>query len=43
MFSEFHRLRLVLGATDSDVDGSGSKLALQYTTILGAHGHGVNW
>jgi hypothetical protein len=43
MFSEFHRLRLVLGASDSDVDGSGSKLALQYTTILGAHGHGVNW
>lgn len=43
MFSEFHRLRFVIGASDSDVDGSGSKFAVQYTTILGAHGHGVNW
>jgi len=43
LFSEFHRLRFVLGASDSDVDGSGSKFLVQYTTILGAHGHGVNW
>lgn len=43
MFSEFHRLRLVLGASDSDLDGSATRVALQYTTILGAHGHGVNW
>ncbi|HVS19428.1 MAG TPA: hypothetical protein VMT18_12560 [Planctomycetota bacterium] len=43
MFSEFHRLRFVLGASDSDLEGNGTRLALQYTTILGAHGHGVNW
>jgi len=43
MFSEFHRLRFVVAASDSDLEGSGTRLALQYTTILGAHGHGVNW
>lgn len=43
MFSEFHRLRFVLASNDSDFNGTSSRVALQYTAVLGAHGHGVNW
>jgi hypothetical protein len=43
MFSEFHRLRFVLAHTDSDLDGDTSRFVVQYTAVLGAHGHGVNW
>jgi len=44
MFSEFHRLRFAVAALESDAEGEDSlRLALQYTAVLGAHGHGVNW
>ncbi len=43
MFSEFHRLRFVLALNDSDIDGESSRFVVQYTAVLGAHGHGVNW
>lgn len=43
MFSEFHRLRFVLAHGDSDLDGDSSRFVVQYTAVLGAHGHGVNW
>ncbi len=43
MFSEFHRLRFVLAHRDSDLDGESSRAVVQYTAVLGAHGHGVNW
>ncbi len=43
MFSEFHRLRFVLAHNDSDIDGETSRFVVQYTAVLGAHGHGVNW
>ncbi|MCC7014665.1 MAG: hypothetical protein IT454_19040 [Planctomycetes bacterium] len=43
MFSEFHRLRLVLAHSDGEGDDPLATLALQYTAIVGAHGHGVNW
>jgi hypothetical protein len=41
-FSEFHRLRF--GIASIDVDGADElRGTLQYTAILGAHGHGVNF
>lgn len=43
MFSEFHRLRFVLAHNDSDLDGESTRFVVQYTAVLGAHGHGVNW
>ena len=44
MFSEFHRLRFAVAALESDAEGEDSlRLAVQYTALLGAHGHGVNW
>ncbi len=43
-FSEFQRLRLAASDHKSDVPNSDSvRLALQYSLVLGAHGHGVNW
>jgi len=42
-FSEFHRLRFVVGAAESDLDGDSLTFAVQYTGIVGAHGHGINW
>jgi len=41
-FSEFQRLRLGLSAIDRE-DEDAFRVALQYTAVLGAHGHGVNW
>lgn len=43
MFSEFHRLRLVLAVAESDLDDTSTRVALQYTAFVGAHGHGINW
>lgn len=43
LFSEFHRIRLVAALNDSDIDGETSRFVVQYTAVLGAHGHGVNW
>lgn len=44
MFSEYHRLRFAVAALDSDVEDEDSlRFAVQYTAVLGAHGHGVNW
>jgi hypothetical protein len=43
-FSEFHRLRLALIFFDGpDTGDTSTTLALQYTAIAGAHGHGINW
>ena len=42
-FSEFHRLRFVLSSTQDDTSDDALRLALQYTGIVGAHGHGINW
>ncbi len=44
LFSEFHRLRLVGAQFDSDALNSDSlRFAIQYTVVVGAHGHGINW
>jgi hypothetical protein len=44
MFSEFHRLRLVVASFDTQVaDGDALRVAIQYTAAVGAHGHGLNW
>jgi len=43
-FSEYHRLRLVAASFSSDLpDEDSMRFAFQYTALLGAHGHGVNW
>lgn len=42
-FSEFHRLRFVVVAIEDDTSEDAFRLALQYTGIVGAHGHGINW
>lgn len=42
-FSEFHRLRFVVSTTDDDTSDDALRFALQYTGIVGAHGHGINW
>lgn len=41
--SEFHRLRFAASALESDLDPDAQRFAVQYTAIVGAHGHGVNW
>ncbi|HVS09316.1 MAG TPA: hypothetical protein VMS76_05520 [Planctomycetota bacterium] len=41
-FSEFQRLRLGLAAIDTE-DEDAFRVAIQYTAVLGAHGHGINW
>ena len=43
MLSEYQRLRLSVSTLDSDVDGRSTRIALQYSAFLGAHGHGANW
>lgn len=43
LFSEFHRIRLVVSQFDSDAGDDAFRAAIQYTATLGAHGHGVNW
>ncbi|MBL8862623.1 MAG: hypothetical protein JNK02_11505 [Planctomycetes bacterium] len=43
-FSEFHRLRLVASSFESDApDADALRFAIQYTVMVGAHGHGLNW
>jgi hypothetical protein len=43
-FSEFQRLRFELSDHRSDVpDSDSTRFAVQYSLVLGAHGHGVNW
>jgi len=42
-FSEFHRLRFVASSYESDLDDDSLRFAIQYTALVGAHGHGVNW
>jgi hypothetical protein len=43
-FSEFQRLRLAVSTFETDVpDEDAYRLAVQYTLVLGAHGHGINW
>jgi hypothetical protein len=43
-FSEFQRLRFELSDHRSDIpDSDSTRFAIQYSLVLGAHGHGVNW
>jgi hypothetical protein len=42
-FSEFHRLRFSASAYDDDLGDDSLRFAIQYTAVVGAHGHGVNW
>ncbi len=42
-FSEFHRLRFVVASIEDDTSEDAFRLAVQYTGIVGAHGHGINW
>jgi len=43
-FSEFQRLRFVASTFSSDLpDEDSMRIAVQYSAVLGAHGHGVNW
>jgi hypothetical protein len=41
--SEFHRLRFVVASTEDDTSDDALRFAVQYTGIVGAHGHGINW
>jgi hypothetical protein len=41
--SEFHRLRFVVSSTEEETSDDSLRFAVQYTGIVGAHGHGVNW
>ena len=41
--SEYHRLRIAASSFESDLEPDALRFALQYTAIVGAHGHGVNW
>lgn len=43
LFSEFHRIRFEVSELDSDADPDSTRVAVQYTAFVGAHGHGVNW
>jgi hypothetical protein len=43
LFSEFHRLRLAVGLVDGDEEPDSTRVALQYTAVVGAHNHGINW
>lgn len=43
LFSEFHRLRFSASSYDSDLGDDAVQFALQYTAVVGAHGHGINW
>lgn len=42
-FSEFHRLRLAVSNFETDDGDDEQRVALQYSAIVGAHGHGINW
>jgi hypothetical protein len=42
-FSEFQRIRLDLTRYDPDGADASFRAAIQYSFIVGAHGHGVNW
>ncbi len=41
--SEFQRVRLIVSNFESDVNEDAMRAVVQYTVVLGAHGHGVNW
>jgi hypothetical protein len=41
--SEFQRLRFVVASTEDDLSDDALRFAVQYTGIIGAHGHGINW
>ena len=41
--SEFHRLRFGVGFADMEAGEDSVRFVVQYTGVLGAHGHGVNW
>ena len=41
--SEFQRIRLVVSDFQSEANDDAFRVAVQYTAVLGAHGHGVNW
>jgi hypothetical protein len=43
LFSEFHRLRLGVAYLEGDEDPDSLRVALQYTAVVGAHSHGINW
>ena len=43
MFSEFHRLRFTVAQVEVDGAEDETRLMVQYTAFVGAHGHGVNW
>jgi hypothetical protein len=42
-FSEFHRVRLAVSDYETDAGDDEQRVAVQYTAIVGAHGHGLNW
>jgi hypothetical protein len=42
-FSEYQRLRFGVSAVEFDGAEDSLRFAIQYTAVLGAHGHGVNW
>ena len=37
------RLRLVLASIEDETSDDAFRVAVQYTGIVGAHGHGINW
>jgi hypothetical protein len=41
--SEFHRVRLVFASIEDETSEDAIRVAIQYTGIVGAHGHGINW
>ena len=43
LFSEFHRVRLVVASIEDDTSEDALRVAVQYTATVGAHGHGINW
>jgi len=43
LFSEFQRLRFGVAAIDQDNGDDSLRVALQYTAVLGSHGHGIDW
>lgn len=44
LFSEFQRLRFGVASVTQDNGGEDSvRVALQYTAVVGSHGHGIDW
>lgn len=42
-FSEYQRLRFGVSTMDAENGEDAVRFAIQYTAVLGAHGHGINW